>query len=49
MAEATAGDEWAVAGSYSRISERLIWPRTETMIWLDYSLPLLLRRGIVRS
>jgi hypothetical protein len=49
VAEATAGDEWAVAGSYNRISERLIWPRTETAIWLDFSLPLVLRRLLVRS
>ncbi len=46
---ATAGDAWIVAGSYRRVSERVIWPRAETMIWLDYRLPLLLRRGIVRS
>lgn len=49
MAAATAGDAWVVAGSYRRVSERVTWPRTQTMIWLDYSLPLLLRRGIVRS
>lgn len=49
IAEATAGDAWLVAGNYRLHSERLIWPRTQTMVWLDYGLPLLLRRLIVRS
>ncbi|HJM75725.1 MAG TPA: hypothetical protein QGI71_07695 [Dehalococcoidia bacterium] len=49
MTAGTAGDAWVVAGSYRRFSERVTWPRAETMIWLDYSLPLPLRRGIVRA
>jgi adenylate kinase family enzyme len=49
VAEATAGHEWVVAGNYRRISSQLIWPRAETMIWLDYQLPLLLTRILVRS
>jgi adenylate kinase family enzyme len=47
--EATAGETWAVAGSYRRVSEHAIWPRAETMIWLDFPLPLVLRRVLVRS
>ena len=27
----------------------MLWPRAETMVWLDYGLPLLLRRVIARS
>jgi adenylate kinase family enzyme len=49
MREATDGDAWVVAGSYRRVSERVTWPRAETMIWLDYRLPLLLWRGVVRA
>ncbi len=49
VAEATAGDRWVVAGSYRRVSERVVWPRAETMVWLDFPLPLVLRRLLVRS
>ncbi len=46
---ATAGDAWIVAGSYARFSERVFWPRLETVIWLDLPLPLLLARALTRS
>jgi len=46
---ATAGDAWVVAGSYARFSERVFWPRLETVIWLDLPLPLLLVRALTRS
>ncbi len=49
ICEATAGDGWVVAGNYSTHTEDVLWPRAETMIWLDYGLPLLLRRLIARS
>jgi adenylate kinase family enzyme len=48
VAEATAGDGWAVAGNYSRTLD-LIWPRADTIIWLDLSLPLILKRIVQRS
>jgi len=47
--EATASDGWVVAGNYSAHTEDVLWPRAETMIWLAYGLPLLLRRLIARS
>ena len=46
---ATAGDAWVVAGSYARFSERVFWPRLETVIWLDLPLALLLVRALARS
>lgn len=49
MAEATAGDAWVVAGNYSAHSAATFWPRLETAVWLDYPLPLLLRRVVTRS
>lgn len=36
--EATAGEAWVVAGSYSRVSRPHIWPRAQCVIWID--LPL---------
>lgn len=49
LTEATAGDGWVVAGSYSGFSKQVFWPRLETIIWLDLPLPLILRRVITRS
>lgn len=50
--QATAGDTWVVDGNY-RQSRDLIWPRAQTIIWLDYQLPVifarLFRRTIWRS
>ena len=46
---ATAGDAWVVAGSYVRFSERVFWPRLETVIWLDLPLPALMTRVLTRS
>ena len=30
-----SGDAWVVDGSYRRVHD-LIWPRAETIVWLDY-------------
>lgn len=46
---ATAGDRWVVAGSYSEQSRQVIWPRVQTVIWLDLPRPLLLYRCLHRS
>lgn len=45
---ATQGDTWVVAGNYRRVAD-VVWPRADTMVWLDLPLPLLLRRCLVRS
>lgn len=47
--EATSGNGWVVAGSYTSFSQRLIWPRLQTVVWLDLPLPQLLWRVITRS
>lgn len=49
MREATAGEAWVAAGSYTRFSQRVFWPRLETIIWLDLPLWLLLGRVLKRS
>lgn len=48
VAEATSGDAWIVAGSYSRTRE-LYWSRLETVIWLDLPLAVSVRRVLVRA
>ena len=48
VADATGADGWVVAGNYNKVRD-LLWPRADTIIWLDLSLPLLLRRIVSRS
>ena len=43
VAAAVAGDAWAIGGNYS-VARDLIWPRADTLIWLDYPLPVVLWR-----
>ncbi|WP_374711380.1 adenylate kinase [Symbiobacterium terraclitae] len=49
---ATAGDCWTFDGNYSKVRD-ITWGRADTLVWLDYPLPLvlwrLLRRTIRRS
>jgi len=49
---ATAGDDWVVDGNYLR-ARLIVWERATLVVWLNYSLPLILwrvtRRTIVRS
>jgi adenylate kinase family enzyme len=46
--QAVAGDAWVVDGNYSQ-SRDLIWPRAQTIIWLDYSLPIIYARLLRRT
>ncbi|WP_420439561.1 adenylate kinase [Candidatus Palauibacter sp.] len=47
--EATRGERWVVAGSYEKFSRRTLWPRLDSVVWLDLPLPLLVRRFLRRS
>lgn len=47
--DATSGDTWVVAGSYTHFSQLTFWPRLETVIWLDLPMPRLLWRVLRRS
>jgi len=49
LSEATAGDHWVVAGSYSAHCQRVFWPRLQTVIWLDLSLVRIVTRVFARS
>jgi len=50
--QATAWDRWTFDGNYSKVLD-LAWSRADTLIWLDYPLPLilwlLLRRPLRRT
>ena len=47
--ESTAVDEWVVDGSYGSFTRRLVWPRVQTIIWLDLPRRILVRRMLHRS
>jgi len=46
---ATQGDGWVVAGSYTKFSQRIFWPRLQTVVWLDLPVHQLLVRVLIRS
>ena len=46
--EATAGDGWVADGNYSSVRTAL-WPRADTIVWLDYPLPVVLWRLLRRT
>jgi adenylate kinase family enzyme len=46
--EAARGERWVVAGNYSLVRPE-IWPRASAVVWLNFSLSVVLRRVIVRS
>ena len=52
VANAIAPDRWVVDGNYRRAA-KLVWPRAELIVWLDYPLVVnlwrLLRRGVRRA
>ena len=41
--QALTGDKWTIDGNYSKVRD-LIWRRADTIIWLDYSLPVIFWR-----
>jgi adenylate kinase family enzyme len=38
--QATRGDNWVIDGNHSHIRD-IVWPRANTLIWLDYALPVI--------
>jgi adenylate kinase family enzyme len=41
--QASNQDRWVIDGNYSRARD-ITWPRADTIVWLDYSLPRVLWR-----
>ena len=46
--EATAAQRWVCDGNYSRVRD-IVWGRATTVIWLNYSFPLVARRAVGRT
>lgn len=45
---ALRGDRWVVDGNYSQVRD-IVWARADAIVWLDYSLPLILWRLTSRT
>jgi adenylate kinase family enzyme len=43
VSEALRGEEWIADGNYGVVRD-LVWARADTLVWLDYDLPLVLWR-----
>jgi adenylate kinase family enzyme len=50
IAEATSGHGWVTCGNYwSKAAHDILWPRADTIVWLDLPLRVALRRVTVRT
>lgn len=48
VTKSLSGSFWVVDGNYGKVRD-IVWPRAETVIWLDYSLPLIMWQLIRRT
>jgi hypothetical protein len=48
VADIACGQRWVVAGNYSQVRD-LLWPRADTLVWLDLPLMQVLWRTTVRA
>jgi adenylate kinase family enzyme len=46
--QALCGEAWTTDGNYSAVRD-IVWGRADTVVWLDYSLPLVLWRVTTRT
>lgn len=47
-ADALEGTAWTTDGNYSQVRD-IVWGRADTVVWLDYSLPVIMGRVIRRT
>jgi adenylate kinase family enzyme len=47
-AEALSGQAWTTDGNYSSVRD-IVWKRADTVVWLDYSLPVIMGRVTWRT
>ncbi len=48
VTQALAGDTWVIDGNYGKVRD-IVWARADTIVWLDYALPVILWQLIVRT
>ncbi len=47
--EAICAERWVVDGNYSRVARALVWARVDTVVWLDFSFPVIFNRILRRT
>ena len=45
---AVAADRWVLEGNYNVVRD-IVWPRATTVVWLNYSFPVVLWRALRRT
>ncbi|OUL31711.1 EutP/PduV family microcompartment system protein [Nostoc sp. 106C] len=48
VSQALSGNSWVVDGNYSIVRD-IVWARADTVIWLDYSWPVVMSRILWRT
>lgn len=48
VARVLDGDSWAVDGNYSKVRD-IVWSRADTVVWLDYALPVIMWQLVQRT
>ncbi|NIV29785.1 MAG: adenylate kinase, partial [Anaerolineae bacterium] len=48
VARALSGEAWTTDGNYSAVRD-IVWTRADTIVWLDYSLPVVMGRVTWRT
>ena len=48
VAQAVAQDRWVLDGNYRSASD-IVWPRADTIVWLDYSMSVVFTRVFIRT
>jgi adenylate kinase family enzyme len=46
--QALSSNRWVVDGNYSKVRD-IIWSRADTVVWLDYTLPVIMTRLLRRT
>jgi adenylate kinase family enzyme len=46
--QALSGDAWTTDGNYSAVRD-IVWERADTVVWLNYTLPVIMGRVIRRT
>jgi adenylate kinase family enzyme len=47
-AQALSGRQWVVDGNYGKVRD-IVWGRADTVVWLDYALPVVMGRLMWRT
>ncbi|MBN1979154.1 MAG: adenylate kinase [Anaerolineae bacterium] len=48
VTQALSGKTWAVDGNYGKVRD-IVWSRADTVVWLDYALPVILWQLVRRT